>query len=79
MKVFITKYALTAGIQEVDAEDCSSIAPEMISVGKYSHFHGEGREWHRTIELARLRAEAMREAKIVSLTKQIAKLEKMKF
>lgn len=51
-----------------------------ISVAGLSQYaHGEGREWHRTLEGARKRAEIMRMAKIANLKKQIAKLEKLKF
>lgn len=42
-------------------------------------FHGQGVEWCKTKEEAIVRAEEMKKRKIVSLKKQIEKLEKMKF
>jgi hypothetical protein len=82
--VWITKYALTEGIQETDAEHCLAAAPKgtMIncpSLGVFATFHGEGRDWHRTKEGAVAKAEKMRLAKIVNLQKMIKKLEAMKF
>jgi len=82
MKAFITKFVLTAGIQEVDDAEISGLSSTMISVkslGPYANFHGEGKEWHRTREAAVLRANVMRTAKIVNLTKQIKKLEATAF
>ena len=78
MKVWITKYALTDGIIEEEAKLCSE---DMIKVeGRYfSYFHSEGKEWHRTEEAAKARAEEMRKKKIASLQKQLKKYEKMRF
>lgn len=42
-----------------------------------AHFHGEGREWHRTEAQARARARLLRDNKIASLRKKIATLEKL--
>lgn len=75
MKVYITKYALTKGILEAEAEFCTGTG--MINVGRHGYYHGEGKEWHRTREVAVKRAEIMRTNKIESLQKSIAKLEKM--
>lgn len=83
-KVFITKYALTQGIREEEAE---------ISVFKYvskepeenARVRGEwsgypiGKEAFYTLEEAVKKAEEMRKRKIASLKKQIEKLEKMEF
>ena len=78
MKVWITKYALTTGIIETEAEECGY---DMIHVPgadvTHSYYHKEGKEWHRTKEAAITRAQEMRRAKISSLKKQIDKLEKM--
>lgn len=78
MKVWITKYALTQGILEVEAKD---LGDDMIkTVEKYpSYYSKEGRDWHRTKESAISKAEEMRQKKIASLKKQIEKLEAMKF
>ena len=83
MKVYITKYALTAGIMEVDAEQ-SSVAPSMVSWKNQEGWgeqnaHGEGKDWHRTKESATARAESMRLKKIASLKASIKKMEKLKF
>jgi hypothetical protein len=83
MKAYITKYALTLGIMEVEAEQ-SPVAPNMVSWKIPSewyenHAHGEGKDWHRTKESAVARAEKMRLAKISSLKKAIKKLESLKF
>lgn len=81
MKVWITKYALTAGIMEVDAEFCKSMStmvsyrPEGASYDQYAH----GDDWHTDLDSAKAKAEQMRQAKIASLKKQIAKLEKLEF
>lgn len=81
MKAFITKYALTAGIQEVDVEQ-DAASPKLVSSRtgfETSYYWGEGRDWHRTRESAVARAEEMRQKKLASLSKSIAKLEKLKF
>lgn len=82
MKVFATKYALSAGIEEFDA-DYSESYPSMVAkkTGRWhtSTYHGEGKDWHRTREAAVKRANQMRAAKIASLKKQIAKLESQAF
>lgn len=77
MKVFITKYALTLGIEEVEA----SLYAEgrAVSYGQYGSAHGEGTNWHKTMEGAKKRAEEMRVNKIASLRNRIAKLEKLSF
>lgn len=80
MKVWITKYALTDGIKELEVKQ-SEEYPDMVKGGlEYdSYYHGEGREWHKTYESAVARAEEMRLKKIDSLKKQIAKWEKKRF
>lgn len=86
MKVWITKYALSSGIQTYDnAKVCTNVSMDMIEIPKQSsvdlamHFHGEGKDWHRTEEAAKVRAEEMRFAKIASVKKQLNKLEQMSF
>lgn len=75
MKVYITKYALTAGIEEAEAEIEGKMA---IVKKKYSaYFHGS--EWHLTRSSAIEQAEIMRERKIASLRKSIEKIEAMRF
>lgn len=76
IKVYSTKYALTSGIRLHENAELSS-QDGMISVGQCRYLHGEGKDWHRTLNGAKARAEAMRRQKIESLRKQIAKLEAM--
>lgn len=82
MKVWITKYALTKGIEEKEAVECPGFEG-MIRVNGCSvfasNYHGEGDEWHRNHDLALKQAEEMRQKKIASLKKQIEKLEKLRF
>ena len=80
MKVWITKYALTSGITEHEAEP--EHADGMISYrfnGMNQYAHGEGKEWHKNFASAKTRAEKMRVDKIASLKKSLAKLEAMSF
>lgn len=79
MKAWITKYALTQGIyeKEVDVLDNGMIVDRKTGYAQY--FHGEGREWHKTLEGARFKAEEMRINKINKLIKQLDKFKKMKF
>ena len=87
MKVWITKHALTQGIEEIDSNQVKEF--EMTDAG-YLYFRRNGKysytteiysqkEWHRTKESAIQKAEEMRQKKIDSLKKQIEKLEKMRF
>ena len=84
IRVWITKYALTQGIYEVEVTECDngmvSQKPQKGSLcNMNSYYHGEGREWHRTREGAVAKAEAMRKKKIAAIRKQLLKLEAMKF
>jgi hypothetical protein len=83
---WITKYALTKGIIESEVEECGNVAGElggMVALRRAGsldqYFHGEGKEWHRTYEAALKKADEMRQAKIKSLQKQIAKLQGVEF
>lgn len=76
MKLWISKYALTKGLYERECEIDGGMAS---GGGVFEHYHGEGREWHRTLKAAQDRAEAMRLNKISSLRNQIKKLERMQF
>lgn len=84
-RAFITKYALTNGIYEVEVEQCLDTQPNGSFVKetdntKYtSCYHGEGKEWHRTKLDAVNRANDMRIKKIRSHQTAISKLQKMTF
>lgn len=84
MKFWITKYALTSGIMEVEAEDPANAQfPEMVTVppqgdvGFTQHFHGK--DWHRSREDAVKRAGIMRDKKVHNLHRRITKLEQTRF
>ena len=81
MKVWITKYALTQGVERIEHSDFNPLNDKTITVyalsGFYQHFRSD--EWHTTECAAIAKAEQMRIAKIESLQKLIAKLEKMTF
>lgn len=75
IKVYVTKYALTKGIQVSKGNifnDCKS-----IRCSSYCSFHGN--EWHTDFESALKQCEKMRHRKIKSLKEQIKKLESMEF
>lgn len=76
---YVTKYALTAGIQKRRLRISSSTGLVATADHPPIYFHGAGKEWHRTWESALARAEKMRADKIASLQKSIAKLEMMEF
>lgn len=75
MKLFITKYALTNGIEEVEGTLDRGCASTHDRFTRYFY----GNDWHLTREKAITRAEQMRVSKIASLKKQITKLEGLKF
>lgn len=79
MKVYITKYALTLGIQEREVEVGTNGSVVDKSTGMTQYFHDEGKGWHRTIESAIKEANRMRESRIKALEKQIEKLKKLTF
>ena len=80
MKVWITKYALTKGIIEADGELTSSESVSILNRGLSlpTHWFYKG-DWHSDKQTAIKKAEEMRQNKIVSLKKQIEKLEGMRF
>lgn len=79
MKVWITKYALTRGVFEMEVKSQSEDGTAVYGKSWDDYYRGEGREWHRTKVSAIKKAEEMRQKKIASLLKQIEKLKQMKF
>lgn len=76
MKVYITKYAFTQGIYEVDVRQSSATRVTATrSVMENYHYS----EWHLTRAEAEQQAEKMRLAKIKSLEKQLDKLRRLSF
>ena len=87
MKLFITKYALTAGIleregklsSEYNAYEIESAGEAEKYFGRYSSHLSWKADTFETHAEAVKRAEMMRGARIVSLRKQIEKLTKLTF
>lgn len=80
MKVWITKYVLTEGIQELDVDPPSQDIPTLIRhPDGYPCYHGEGGDWHRSRDAALVRAETVRQKKIKAVKKQLERLERMTF
>jgi hypothetical protein len=79
MKVWITQYALTTGIQEFEAE-ITATCPTMIEVPaqKYAPYYHKP-YWHTSREEAVTHAEELRKKKLASLRRTIAKLESLNF
>ena len=80
MKAWITKYALTRGIIEVDdglKTSCSLIVLDRnLPLPTHCYYKGD---WYSNKQVAINKAEEMRQKKIASLKKQIEKLEGMRF
>jgi hypothetical protein len=76
MIIFSTKYALTTGIDELEASPCGD---NMMKCGRGHCLIGEGEDWHKTMKGAKEKAEQMRLKKIASLKKAIIRLETMNF
>ena len=81
MKAWITKYALTSGIHEVEGEVSDIGGGTMFCYGNvgYRHQTAHGNDWHKTRAEAVKRAEEMRVKKIASMKKSIASLERLKW
>jgi hypothetical protein len=79
MKAWVTKYALTSGIREVEGIQDEEILVVRKTVDSYGDECFHGSEWHTTRETALARAEKMRLKHIESLKDSIAKMEKLSF
>ena len=79
IEVWSTKYALTGGIQLWTVEDVGSGMVRILGQQYTSYLHKEGRDWHRSLNAAKKRAEDMRLKKIASLRKSITEIEALKF
>lgn len=76
MKVWITKYALTSGIQEHEA-NCAGGMVALTDTKFPTYYHKP--YWHESPSQAKAHAEEMRIRKIASLKRQITKLETFRF
>lgn len=76
---YVTKYAMTAGILQVNGEPSKD--GDFISFkrngGPFYTEYAHGKDFHATLEAANLRAEEMRQKKIISAEKSLDKLRKM--
>ena len=75
---YITKYALSRGIIQTKLEVASDTSSDMVvaeNLGAGCYFHGEGKDWHRSLESATAKAEKMRLGKIALLEKSIKALK----
>lgn len=85
MKVWITKYALTRGIEEITSDDVSRMLIEkngdLVMHRKSGMFPARYNTDNYSLdkESAIKKAEEMRKKKIESLKKQIDKLERIRF
>ena len=81
MKFWVTKYALTKGIFEVEATECMDIGDKPMNMIRVqggsgrTYYHCEGRDFHRTEMGALNRALEMGSKKIKALHKNINTLE----
>lgn len=77
---YVTKYALSVGIRLARLRVCENASmTEVVGAKYHTYFHGEGKDWHRTMESAVARANDMRDKKIASLRKSIANMEALRF
>ena len=73
---WVTKYALSDGVRRAEVEVVGDGMVKHRVPGAFdTYLHGEGREWHREWVSAVAKARAMRDSKIASLKKQLAKLQ----
>ena len=78
MRVFITKYALTQGIFEVEVDECEGSPGLVADQSRYTS-HYRRPDWHLTREEAADRARVMQATKLGALRRQIRKIEAMTF
>lgn len=81
MKIWNTKYALTTGITEHEAEVGENENRALVRKTESSHFdmYLSGKDWHKTKEAAIARANEMKIKKLQSLDKQIKKISAIEF
>ena len=81
VKFWITKYALTKGIYEIEATECLDIKNKPMNMIRVNgqcgstYYHKEGRDWHRTEMGAVKKALEMGSKKIKALHKNIETME----
>lgn len=78
-KYYVTKFVMTAGILQVNgapSKDGSYISYKRSGDTWHTEY-AHGKDFHATLEAANLRAEEMRQKKIISTEKSLDKLRKM--
>ena len=78
MKIYVTRYALTKGIIEIDAEYVKGSYWGKLSKEHFADLYRPSEAFEGFSD-AQKAAESMRKKKIASIKKQLAKLEKMEF
>lgn len=78
--IYVTRYALTKGIQKVDAtlHDNGAMASYKME-GHWDTAYVHGKDFWRTEEDAKKRANEMVAKKVASTEKQLVKLKKLTF
>jgi Golgi nucleoside diphosphatase len=78
-EIWVVRRALSRGVYRRDVNGTFTTAPDYVFSYADHEVHMLGRDCAATEAEAVVLAEAMRVAKIASLKKQIAKLEKLRF
>ncbi len=77
-EVYVTKYALTKGIQKCTVKTTSIDGMLEDVKNPYRYYSGgEGKDWHMTLDKAIAKAIKMKNKKVKTLEKQIEKLKEM--
>lgn len=79
MRVWITKYALTSGIEQKEVDHSSYGDSTVRGMGGRGPIFYRRGEWHESLDSAQRKAEQMREKRIAALEKQLAKLRALAF
>lgn len=80
MKVWCSKYALTYGIREFEADEITDTGMVICKAPGFpnnrEYLHHEGREWHRSLSEAITHALEIRDKKVVTMKKRMDQLVK---
>jgi hypothetical protein len=77
MKVWSSKYALSRGITQEEAQETSCRG--LLRIGPSAYLNGEGGEWHHTYEEAVAKGEEMRQEKLLVTRRRMDRLERLRF
>lgn len=80
MEIFVTSQVLKSGIIKTEAEPYLNRSRHSLIISmRWECENGEGRDWHRTYDVAKQYTETLRTAEISRLRGEISRLEKMEF